>query len=72
MKQKFFEQKKKEAIAKEKEFQLLAESGLATLESAYREGMERLEERRGDSNQSVIRQPCYPKVKFVGGGFAVK
>ena len=71
MKQKFFEQKKKEALAKEKELQWLAESGLATLENAYREGMERLVEKK-ETTHAPSRQQAYPRVKFVGGGFAVK
>ena len=56
-------------VAKEKEFQWLAESGLVSLENAYREGIERIAEERESVNNN---QQNYHRVKFVGGGFAVK
>jgi len=68
LKHKFFEQKKKEAINKDKELQWFAESGLACIENAYCEGSESITENRKLSGK---RSP-YQKIRFVGGGFAVK
>ena len=61
LKHKFFEQKKREAISKDKELQWLATSGMACLENAYCEGVEKQNEKRSHN-----------RVRFVGGGFAVK
>lgn len=70
LKHKFFEQKKKEASIRDKELQWFAESGIIScIESAY-----------GPRDQSIIDQnrkgqhvsPGHQKMRFVGGGFAVK
>ncbi len=71
MKQKFFEQKKKEALYKERELEWLAQSGLMELDS--------LEEQGGGQNYGAIirsrtRRDILPHnkvrtIRYVGGGF---
>lgn len=69
LKHKVFEQKKKEAFTKEKELQWLTESGLASIQNAYSEGVENIvDNKKGNESKSPHRH----RVRFVGGGFAVK
>ena len=69
LKHKVFEQKKKEAFTKEKELQWLTESGLACIQNAYSEGVENIvDNKKGNESKSPHRH----RVRFVGGGFAVK
>lgn len=70
LKHKFFEQKKKEASSKEKELQWLAESGIACIENAYHEGIENIVDKNRKLKET--KSPQHRRVRFVGGGFAVR
>ena len=70
MKRKFFEQKKKEVSIKEKELKWFSDSGFACIENAYREGVENFVDQNKKESQVVSSHR--QKIRFVGGGFAVK
>lgn len=70
MKHKFFEQKKKESLFKDKELQMFAEHGLLSFDNNF---INENEQRFTNRNHKVDhRSPPHQKVRYVGGGFAVK